>query len=101
VNRKLSPQRAPAEAATSSTMTWISRLMWGVAILMLALAAFFFHAARLSLIQHLLILNLKCYKVRQMNFWLAPAQQLPCRYLCHQHRLMPFHGQQIRYCYAG
>jgi hypothetical protein len=42
VNRKLSPQRAPAEAAPSSTITWISRFMWGVAILMLALAAFVF-----------------------------------------------------------
>jgi hypothetical protein len=40
VNRKISPQRDRPEAANSSSLTWISRIMWGVAILMFVLAAF-------------------------------------------------------------
>ena len=39
MNRKISPQRAQPEAS-STTLTWTSRLMWGVAVLMIALAAF-------------------------------------------------------------
>jgi murein DD-endopeptidase MepM/ murein hydrolase activator NlpD len=39
VNRKISPQRAQPEAS-STALNWTSRLMWGVAVLMIALTAF-------------------------------------------------------------
>jgi hypothetical protein len=40
VNRKISPQRGREERKSSALLIWFSYLMWGVAVLMLALTAF-------------------------------------------------------------
>jgi hypothetical protein len=40
VNRKISPQRGQVKTASSTSLTWFSRFMWGVAVLMIVLAAF-------------------------------------------------------------
>lgn len=37
---KVSPQRGQVEPANLTLLTWVSRLMWGIAVLMIALTAF-------------------------------------------------------------